>query len=200
ILLRSSSDSLRISQQVEIENLDSTPHRNVYLLKGDIRGETRLAVTAHGEGEVGVCFKNYLSPTGSTFVLQMAQNMTCTIGLDIDIGANVVDQQAISALETNMKSMQEIVDELDHLKEREEYFADVNSTDLGKTSSLSFIIRRIFDNPACALCPCETTTIGLDVVHTLKKALGVPVESNGNSNVGRICRRTRSQLKLMALW
>ncbi|OAX34836.1 hypothetical protein K503DRAFT_697978, partial [Rhizopogon vinicolor AM-OR11-026] len=75
--------------RVEIENLGSTPHRNVYLSKRNIRGKTRLAVTAHGEGEVGVCFKNYLSP--STFQLQMAQNMSRTIGLDIDIGANAVN-------------------------------------------------------------------------------------------------------------
>jgi len=49
-------------QQVDIEILDSTPNRNVYLSKRDINGETRLAVTAHGEGEIGVCFKNYLAP------------------------------------------------------------------------------------------------------------------------------------------
>lgn len=60
-------------QRVDIEILDSTPHRNVYLSKRDIKGETRLAVTAHGDGEVGVCFKNYLSP--GTFVV-----VTCLIG------------------------------------------------------------------------------------------------------------------------
>lgn len=54
-------------QRVDVEILDSTPHRNVYLSKRDINGETRLAVTAHGEGEVGVCFKNYLPP--GTFVV-----------------------------------------------------------------------------------------------------------------------------------
>ena len=50
------------SQRVDIEIIDSTPQQNVYLSKRDIKGETRLAVTAHADGEVGVCFKNWLSP------------------------------------------------------------------------------------------------------------------------------------------
>ena len=40
--------------RVDIEIIDSSPQKNVYLSKRDIRGETRLAVTAHTEGEVGV--------------------------------------------------------------------------------------------------------------------------------------------------
>ena len=50
------------SQRIDIEIIDSTPQRNVYLSKKDINGETRLAVTALAEGEIGVCFKNYLAP------------------------------------------------------------------------------------------------------------------------------------------
>lgn len=49
-------------QRVDVEIVDSTPQRNVLLSKRDIRGETRLAVTAHAEGDVGVCFKNWQSP------------------------------------------------------------------------------------------------------------------------------------------
>jgi hypothetical protein len=47
-------------QRVDIEIIDSSPQKNVYLHKKGINGETRLAITAHSEGEVGVCFKNYL--------------------------------------------------------------------------------------------------------------------------------------------
>ncbi|KAG2132051.1 hypothetical protein DEU56DRAFT_953032, partial [Suillus clintonianus] len=65
-------------QRVDIEILDSTLHRNVCLSQCDIKGETRLAVTAHGEGEVGVCFKNYYLP--------VSQNMTRAVDLDIYIG------------------------------------------------------------------------------------------------------------------
>ena len=64
------------NQRVDIEIIDSTPHRNVYLSKKDIKGETRLAVTAHGEGEVGVCFKNHLSP--GTSVVTRRLNRICS--------------------------------------------------------------------------------------------------------------------------
>jgi hypothetical protein len=47
-------------QRVDIEIIDSSSERRVYLSKKDIKGETRLAVTSHAEGEVGVCFRNYL--------------------------------------------------------------------------------------------------------------------------------------------
>lgn len=49
------------SQRTDIEIIDSSPQRNVYLSKRGINGETRMAVTAHAEGEVGVCFRNYLN-------------------------------------------------------------------------------------------------------------------------------------------
>jgi len=45
---------------MDIEIVDSSSHKNVYLSKKDIRGESRLAVTTHGEGEVGVCLRNHI--------------------------------------------------------------------------------------------------------------------------------------------
>lgn len=48
-------------QRVDLEIVDSGPAKNVYLSKRAISGESRFAVTAHSEeGDVGVCFKNYL--------------------------------------------------------------------------------------------------------------------------------------------
>jgi p24 family protein delta-1 len=47
-------------QRVDVEIVDSSPQKNVYLHKRNINDETRLAVTAHADGEVGVCFKNHL--------------------------------------------------------------------------------------------------------------------------------------------
>ncbi|KIJ61595.1 hypothetical protein HYDPIDRAFT_115752 [Hydnomerulius pinastri MD-312] len=121
------------NQRVDIQIIDDTPQRNVYLSKRDIKGETRLAVTAHAEGEVGVCFRNFLDATMKT---ELARNMTRTIDLDIDIGADAVDynaianQESLSGLETEMRKLEgvvkEIVDELDYLKKREERFADTN--------------------------------------------------------------------------
>ena len=57
------------NQRVDIEIIDSSPQKNVYLHKKNINGETRLAITAHVEGEVGVCFKNHLDHGASTFCL-----------------------------------------------------------------------------------------------------------------------------------
>jgi len=122
-------------QRVDIEIIDSSPERNVYLSKKDIKGETRLAVTAHIEGEVGVCFKNHLS---SDITGDKARNMSRIVDLDIDIGADAVDynaianQESLSGLETEMRKLEgivkEIVDELDYLKKREERFASTNDS------------------------------------------------------------------------
>lgn len=49
-------------QRVDVEVVDSSDHRNVYLSKKDINGETRLAVTSHIDGDIGVCFTNTASP------------------------------------------------------------------------------------------------------------------------------------------
>jgi hypothetical protein len=48
------------NQRTDIEIVDSTPQRNVYLAKKGIKAESRLAITTHAEGEVGVCFKNHV--------------------------------------------------------------------------------------------------------------------------------------------
>jgi hypothetical protein len=47
-------------QRVDIEIVDSSEKKNVYLHKKNIKSETRLAVTTHAEGEIGVCFRNFL--------------------------------------------------------------------------------------------------------------------------------------------
>lgn len=65
------------AQRVDVEILDRDGDKNVYLSKKDIKGETRLAVTAHQEGEVGVCFKNYLEP--GKHILYFIGNHTLTL-------------------------------------------------------------------------------------------------------------------------
>ena len=49
-----------LHQRVDIDIVDSGPNHNVYLSKKGIKGESRLAITTHSEGEVGVCLKNYI--------------------------------------------------------------------------------------------------------------------------------------------
>ena len=48
------------NQRTDIEIVDSSPTRNVYLSKRNINGETRLAITTHADGEIGVCLSNHL--------------------------------------------------------------------------------------------------------------------------------------------
>ncbi|KAI0066798.1 hypothetical protein BV25DRAFT_1877635 [Artomyces pyxidatus] len=122
-----------LGQRVDIEIIDSSPQKNVYLHKKGIKGETRLAVTAHSEGEVGVCFRNYLDHDVPS---QEAKTKSRIIDLDVDIGADAVDynaianQESLSGLETEMRKLEgvvkEIVDELQYLKTREERFQTTN--------------------------------------------------------------------------
>jgi len=121
------------NQRVDIEIIDSSPSKNVYLSKRDIKAETRLAITTHADGEVGVCFKNFLHKDISS---EKATKMSRIIDLDVDIGAEAVDynaianQESLSGLETEMRKLEglvkEIVDEMGYLKKREERFADTN--------------------------------------------------------------------------
>ncbi|RDB28026.1 Endoplasmic reticulum vesicle protein 25 [Hypsizygus marmoreus] len=124
-----------LNQRVDIEIVDSSPKKNVYLSKKGIKSESRLAITTHSEGEVGVCFKNYIEGDVS---YEQAQKLSRVIDLDVDIGADAVDynaianQESLSGLETEMRKLEglvkEIVDELGYLKSREERFTDTNTS------------------------------------------------------------------------
>jgi hypothetical protein len=140
------------NQRVDIEIIDSSPQKNVYLHKKNIDGETRLAITAHSEGEVGVCFKNHLDhdvPAHDT------EKNSRIIDLDVDIGADAVDynaianQESLSGLETEMRKLEgivkEIVDEMDYLKRREEIFQNTNvSTNVRVQNFAWFTIVALF--------------------------------------------------------
>jgi len=120
-------------QRVDVEIVDSSPEKNVYLSKRGINGETRLAITTHADGEVGVCFRNYLDDTVPADKEKSSKRI---IDLDVDIGADAVDynaianQESLSGLETEMRKLegivQEIVDEMEYLERREQRFADTN--------------------------------------------------------------------------
>jgi hypothetical protein len=97
-------------QQTDVEIVDSSPEKRVYLSKKNIKGETRLAITTHAEGEVGVCFRNHLGHgeigiaphlqaysryTGTDVPSEIAKNANRTIDLDVDIGADAVDYKYV---------------------------------------------------------------------------------------------------------
>ncbi|KAG1867730.1 hypothetical protein F4604DRAFT_2021354 [Suillus subluteus] len=79
----------RAHQWVDIKILDSTPHRNVYLSKRNIKDETRLAL----------CFKNYVSPD---IKLDIAQNMSA-----------IANQDSLSMLETEMRKLEGVVKDIE---------------------------------------------------------------------------------------
>jgi len=123
------------NQRVDIEIVDSSPTKNVYLSKKGIKSESRLAITTHSEGEVGVCFKNYVEGDVS---YEAAAKLSRVVDLDVDIGADAVDynaianQESLSGLETEMRKLEgivkEILDEMGYLKAREVRFTGTNTS------------------------------------------------------------------------
>lgn len=132
------------NQRMDVEIVGSTAkgdeaggrernRKNVYLSKRGVKGETRLAVTTHAEGEVGVCLKNYVDGEVS---FGEAEKLSRIVDLDIDIGADAVDynaianQESLSGLETEMRKIEglikEVIDEMNYLKRREERFTSTN--------------------------------------------------------------------------
>jgi len=115
--------------------VDSSPQKNIYLSKKGIKAESRLAITSHSEREVGVCLRNYVE--GDVSYDEMAK-LSRVIDLDIDIGADAVDynaianQESLSGLETEMRKLegivQEVVDEMVYLKKREQRFTETNES------------------------------------------------------------------------
>jgi p24 family protein delta-1 len=79
------------SQRVDIEVMDSSPKRNVYLSKKNVQGEKRFAVTSHADGDVLVCFKNTLDWSIGE---KQGATMKRIIDLDVDIGADAVDYKS----------------------------------------------------------------------------------------------------------
>ncbi|KIY68670.1 hypothetical protein CYLTODRAFT_374032 [Cylindrobasidium torrendii FP15055 ss-10] len=121
-----------------------TDSRNVYLNKRDIRGETRLAITTHSDGEVGVCFRNYLNKD----IKSDTGKHSRIIDLDVDIGADAVDynaianQESLSGLETEMRKLEgltkEIVEQMGYLKKREERFTDTNTSTNSRVTNFAW--------------------------------------------------------------
>ncbi|KAI0718737.1 emp24/gp25L/p24 family/GOLD-domain-containing protein [Cerioporus squamosus] len=132
-------------QRLDIEVVDSSEHKNVYLSKKDINGEKRFAITAHAEEDIGVCFRNYLEAGVSD-----GKTRSRVIDLDVDIGADAVDynaianQESLSGLETEMRKLEgvvkEIVDEMEYLKMREERFQSTNISTQARVQNFAWFM------------------------------------------------------------
>ncbi|TYJ54059.1 endoplasmic reticulum vesicle protein 25 [Cryptococcus floricola] len=130
-------------QRVDIEILDGSTHGNVYLNKKDIKGESRLAVTTHENADVGICLRNYWTGAGNPRAVR-------TVELDVDIGSDAVDynaianQESLSILEVEMRKLEasarEIVQEMGYLQKREMRMRDTNESTNGRVKWFSILI------------------------------------------------------------
>lgn len=100
------------NQRVDMEIIDGSNHRNIYQTKRNVMGETRIAITTHADADLGVCFRNHLdnSESGARVFMPVsyihlwnaeisaaqAPRYKRAIDLDIDIGSEAVDYNAIA--------------------------------------------------------------------------------------------------------
>nr|KIR83453.1 endoplasmic reticulum vesicle protein 25 [Cryptococcus tetragattii IND107] len=130
-------------QQVDIQILDGSERGNVYLSKKDVRGEARLAVTTHESADVGVCLTNRYTGSGNPRVVR-------SVELDVDIGADAIDynaianQESLSILEVEMRKLEavtkEIVEEMGYLQRREMRMRDTNESTNQRVKVFSVLI------------------------------------------------------------
>ena len=105
---------------------------NDYGRPRDIAGEARYAFTSHADGPFDVCFENILQAK------QSVMNPSRHIELDIDIGADAKDWNAIQAgeklkpVEMELRRLaevaKEVVDEMDYLRGREMKLRNTNES------------------------------------------------------------------------
>ncbi|KAK4053255.1 vesicle coat component [Microbotryomycetes sp. JL221] len=133
-------------QRLDMEIVDGSGSRNVYQSKKGLKGETRMAITTHADADLGVCFTNVLDP--SVAESQAPQHVR-NVDLDVDIGADAVDynaiakQESLSGLEVEMRKLEgvvkEIVDELNYLKRREARMRDTNESTNDRVRNFFFL-------------------------------------------------------------
>ncbi|KAM0755872.1 hypothetical protein T439DRAFT_320575 [Meredithblackwellia eburnea MCA 4105] len=133
-------------QRLDMEVVDGSGSRNTYQSKKGLKGETRMAITTHADADLGVCFKNQLDPSvPETSAWQHVRS----VDLDVDIGADAVDynaiakQESLSGLEVEMRKLEgvvkEIVDELNYLKVREARMRDTNESTNDRVRNFFFL-------------------------------------------------------------
>nr|ODN83842.1 endoplasmic reticulum vesicle protein 25 [Cryptococcus depauperatus CBS 7841] len=130
-------------QRVDIKIVDGSERGNVYLSKKDIKGETRLAVTTHESADVGVCMTNWYLGHGNPRVVRPVE-------LDVDIGADAIDynaianQESLSILEVEMRKLEAvakgIVEEMGYLQRREMKMRDTNESTNERVKFFSILI------------------------------------------------------------
>lgn len=106
---------------------------NDYHRPKDVVGENRYAFTSHADSAFDVCFENIFTSSGSSKNIAPRH-----VELDIDIGADAKDWNAIQAVdklkpvEAELRRIEEtvgeIVTEMDYLRSREQKLRDTNES------------------------------------------------------------------------
>ncbi|KAG9289208.1 hypothetical protein G9A89_022517 [Geosiphon pyriformis] len=121
------------NQRIDIDVTDNSPSHNEYGKRRDVNTDTRLAFTTHADADIAICFTNTLTE-GS----HADPKYHRTIDLDVDVGAEAIDYNALAKaeklapLEAELRKLeqvvQEIVDEMDYLRKREARMRDTNES------------------------------------------------------------------------
>ncbi|KAK9452172.1 emp24/gp25L/p24 family/GOLD-domain-containing protein [Limtongia smithiae] len=104
---------------------------NEYARPKDVVGDSRVAFTSHSDGAFDVCFENILQPPHTS-------GLSREIDLDIDIGADARDWNAVGQteklmpMELELRRIEETVDEIsrqmEYLRAREQRMRDTNES------------------------------------------------------------------------
>ncbi|KAH3685585.1 hypothetical protein WICPIJ_003447 [Wickerhamomyces pijperi] len=115
---------------------------NEYRKKKDFSGDVRVAFTAHSSAAFDVCFVNILQRRG--------QKLSREIEIDIEAGSAARDWNAIQAaeklkpVEVELRKIEElsdeIVNELEYLKAREERLRNTNESTNRRVRNFSLVI------------------------------------------------------------
>ncbi|EPS36203.1 hypothetical protein H072_10286 [Dactylellina haptotyla CBS 200.50] len=118
-------------QKVNIHIKDAVG--NEYGKPKDVAGETRMAFTAHADAAFDVCFENI-----ATNYHRGGTQVSRSVELDVDIGADARDWSAIQAaeklkpVEIELRRIEElvgeIVSEMEYLRTREQKLRDTNES------------------------------------------------------------------------
>ncbi|KAK6500310.1 vesicle coat component [Arthrobotrys musiformis] len=118
-------------QKVNIHIKDAVG--NEYGKPKDVVGETRMAFTSHADAAFDVCFENL-----ATNYHRGATQLSRSVELDVDIGADARDWSAIQAaeklkpVEIELRRIEElvseVVSEMEYLRTREQKLRDTNES------------------------------------------------------------------------
>ncbi|KAG2236907.1 hypothetical protein INT48_002720 [Thamnidium elegans] len=121
------------NQRVELEILDDTESRNVYLKKPNVNGDLRNAFSTKVDGEVMVCFTNVLDDgfkEGSQY--KRSIELHFGVGAEADDFKKIANAEKLTPLELELRKLEtvvkEIVDEMNYLKAREAKLRDTNES------------------------------------------------------------------------